>query len=195
MATMISKNCVVVEKTTIRHLFPFNDEALFSKLVQSTGNPKLKSLSVQQGACTSAGTKKLNRNAVPTLCLSAYSYYKLIVNKIIPSSLTELNNVGDIIRLFLIEPISCACVLDGIEGLMCLDRSESMIQRSPSRLAKHLSNGVTLNLLKKKPSSLGILKHINVQRRVDLTPKKGRIYDSIKEAKKKNYLLTYRYSS
>jgi len=91
---MPSKNCVVVgcdttykDKSTIRHLFPNNDEALFSKWVQSTGNPKLIGLSVQQvrksfvmcskhfdGSCTSAGTKKLNRNAVPTLCLPAGLY-------------------------------------------------------------------------------------------------------------------------
>jgi len=91
---MPSKNCVVVgcdttykDKSTIRHLFPYNDETLFLKWVQSTGNQKLKSLSVQQvrksfvmcskhfeDSCTSAGTKKLNRNAVPTLFLPAGLY-------------------------------------------------------------------------------------------------------------------------
>lgn len=39
------------------------------------------------------------------------------------------------------------------------------------------------------------MKHINVRRRVDLTPRKGRIYDALKEAKKKNSLLNYRYSA
>jgi len=42
---------------------------------------------------------------------------------------------------------------------------------------------------KKKPSTLGILKYLNVRRRVDLTPGKGCIYDVLKEAKKKTLYL------
>jgi len=37
-----------------------------------------------------------------------------------------------------------------------------------------------------------ILKAINVRKRIDLTPKKGRLYDALKEAKKNNSLLTHR---
>lgn len=40
-----------------------------------------------------------------------------------------------------------------------------------------------------------VLKTINVRRRVDLTPKKGYIYDILKEVKKNNSLLKYRCSA
>lgn len=85
---MPSKNCVILncdttykDKTTIRHLFP-RDETRFKIWIQCSGNPKLNNFSIDEvyrsfvvrvkhfeNNCKSPGTKKLNRNAIPTLML------------------------------------------------------------------------------------------------------------------------------